>query len=186
MGVWGVTLAAFCLGLPMLGSVTAFDAVLSLTVIPNVIVTVTPITARCTWGRYFKPGPFDLGVWAYPLAVISTLWMVFAPVVFCLPIELPASAGNLNYASIGFIGTCIISLAMFFFLRCGAYKWFTGPACAADVDSTQTLDVAVACKDGDKDSQNMGSVSTSGSGQGCLLLLCDASLFIEDVVVGCK
>jgi hypothetical protein len=28
--VWGVTVAAFCLALPMLGSVTAFNAILSL------------------------------------------------------------------------------------------------------------------------------------------------------------
>lgn len=106
MAIWGVALAAFCLGLPMLGSVTAFDAVMSLTVVPNLVVTVTPIIARCTWGRAnFKPGPFNLGVWAYPLGAISTLWMVFATLVFCLPTELPATAAHLNYAGIAFIGT---------------------------------------------------------------------------------
>jgi amino acid transporter len=36
--VWGVALAAFCLGLPMLGSYTAFNAILSLSTISLVIV----------------------------------------------------------------------------------------------------------------------------------------------------
>jgi amino acid transporter len=92
----------------MLGSETAFNAILSLSTISLVIIYVTPIIARITWGRsLFRPGPFSLGVWAYPLGIISTLWMLFATVVFCLPTEMPVSADNLNYASVAFIGTLV-------------------------------------------------------------------------------
>jgi amino acid transporter len=132
----------------MLGSVTAFNAVLSLSTISLVIIYVTPITARCTWGRkYFTPGPFNLGVWAYPLGAISTLWMLFSTVVFCLPTQMPPSAENLNYASVAFIGTCIFSLSMFFFPKYGAYKWFNGPAHTVDEDSAHNLDGMVPSKD---------------------------------------
>lgn len=148
VAVWGVAVAAFCLGLPMLGSVTAFNAILSLSTISLVIIYVTPITARITWGRrYFKPGPFHLGIWAYPLGVISTLWMLFATVVFCLPTEMPVSAENLNYASVAFMGTFTISLLMFIFPKYGAYKWFTGPAHTVDEDSAHALGGTVPSKE---------------------------------------
>lgn len=128
LAVWGVAVAAFCLGLPMLGSVTAFNAILSLSTISLLIIYVTPITARITWGRqYFTPGPFNLGRWAYPVGWVSTLWMIFAAVVFCLPTKMPVDADNLNYAAVAFLSTCAISIAMFCFPKYGAYRWFTGP-----------------------------------------------------------
>jgi hypothetical protein len=97
---------------------------------------VSPITARITWGRkYFTPGPFNLGIWAYPIGTIATLWAMFSTVVFCLPIEMPVDAENLNYAAAAFIGTCSISVGMFFFPFIGAYKWFKGPAHTVDDDS---------------------------------------------------
>lgn len=134
--VWGVALAAFCLGLPMLGSYTAFNAILSLSTISLIIVYVSPITARITWGRnHFTPGPFNLGVWTYPIGAISTLWALFSTVVFCLPIEMPVNTDNLNYAAAAFIGTCTISIGMFYFPVFGAYKWFKGPAHTVDDDS---------------------------------------------------
>lgn len=148
VAVWGVAIAAFCLGLPMLGSVTAFNAILSLSTISLIVIYVTPITARCTWGRnYFRPGPFSLGVWAYPLGAVSTIWMLFSTVVFCLPTTMPVSVENLNYASVAFLGTCTISLAMYFFPVVGAYSWFTGPAHTVDEDSAHALGGVVASKD---------------------------------------
>jgi amino acid transporter len=42
--VWGVAVAAFCLGLPMLGSYTAFSAILSLSTISLVIAY-----GECGW-----------------------------------------------------------------------------------------------------------------------------------------
>jgi amino acid transporter len=131
--VWGVALAAFCLGLPMLGSTTAFNAVLSLSTISLVVAYVTPITARISWGRaYFTPGPFHLGVAAYPLGVVSTLWMLFSTVVFCLPTQMPVDAENLNYAAAAFGGVTLLSCVTFFFPRFGAYAWFRGPVHTVD------------------------------------------------------
>lgn len=138
--VWGVTVAAFFLGLPMLGSVTAFSAIVSLSTVALNVVYVMPIVARCTWGRsYFEPGPFHLGAWAYPLGAVSTLWMLFSTVVFCLPTQLPASAQNLNYAGFAFLGTTAASLSVFYFPKYGAYKWFKGPMQLED-DSAHMVD----------------------------------------------
>ncbi|KAF8069535.1 BAT1 [Scenedesmus sp. PABB004] len=134
--IWGVALGAFLLGLPMLGSSTAFNAILSLSTISLIIAYVSPITARISWGRrYFEPGPFNLGVWAYPVGVVATLWAIFAAVVFCLPIEMPVDADNLNYAAVAFVGTCTLSTLFFYCPVIGAYKWFKGPRHTVDDDS---------------------------------------------------
>ena len=174
--VWGVALAAFCLGLPMLGSVTAFNAILSLSTISLVVVYVSPITARISWGRkYFTPGPFSLGVWAYPLGVVSTMWALFSVVVFCLPIEMPVDANNLNYAAMAFSGTCFISVLMYFFPKWGAYHWFKGPAHTVDEDSlsantkgsssSEQAASSVLGKDLDRD----GDASRSGGSGGLVV-----------------
>jgi hypothetical protein len=60
---------------------------------------------------------------------------MFSTVVFCLPIEMPVNADNLNYAAAAFIGTCAISIGMFFFPVFGAYKWFHGPRHTVDDDT---------------------------------------------------
>lgn len=105
-------------------------------------VYVSPITARISWGRrYFTPGPFNLGWWTYPCGIISTLWAIFATVVFCLPIEMPVTAENLNYAAMAFIGTCTISIVVFYFPFIGAYKWFKGPAHTVEDDSAHIMTV---------------------------------------------
>jgi amino acid transporter len=49
---YGIGFAAILLGLPMLGSSTAFNAILSLSTISLVIIYVTPTLARITWGRH--------------------------------------------------------------------------------------------------------------------------------------
>lgn len=53
-----------------------------------------PITLRVVRHNYFKPGPFSLGRFGIPVALIACLWLVFASIVLLLPTEgptLPAS-----------------------------------------------------------------------------------------------
>lgn len=127
--IWGVVLATFCLGLPMLGSLTAFSAILSLSTIALIIVYVAPTTLRITAGRKkFTPGPFYLGAWAFPVGIVSTLWCGFATVVFCLPTEYPVTTETVNYAAMALLGTIFLSLLWFYLPFVGAYKTFKGPA----------------------------------------------------------
>ncbi|GFR47638.1 hypothetical protein Agub_g9380 [Astrephomene gubernaculifera] len=127
--VWGTALAAFLLGLPMLGSEEAFTAIISLSTIALNIAYVAPTTARILpWGaRRFKPGPFNLGWAAYPIGIIATLWVGFIVVVFSLPTEYPTNSTNLNYAGVTLLATCALSLIWYYFPYYGAYKWFKGP-----------------------------------------------------------
>lgn len=59
---------AIALGLPILGSETAFAAILSLSTVSLIVAYAAPILVRVTVGRKrFVPGPFSLGAWAYPI-----------------------------------------------------------------------------------------------------------------------
>lgn len=140
--LWCVCTLALCLGLPMLGSDTAFNAILSLSTISLIVAYTSPIAIRITFGaKRFEAGKFNLGKWAYPIGIISCVWAVIATVTFCLPTEMPVNSENLNYASVALCGTFLISNIMFFFPKYGAYKWFRGPAKTVDVeDSVMDLD----------------------------------------------
>ncbi|KAI8472838.1 MAG: amino acid/polyamine transporter I [Monoraphidium minutum] len=135
--LWCVSLLALCLGLPMLGSETAFNAILSLSTISLIVAYSAPIAIRITVGaKRFEPGPFSLGKWAYPIGVVAVTWAAAATVIFCLPTEMPVTVDNLNYASVALVGTFLISNIWFFFPKYGAYKWFRGPARTVDTEDS--------------------------------------------------
>lgn len=57
----------------------AINAILSLAVVALNICYIVPNLCRLTIGRKrFRPGPFTLGKWAYPVGALATLWVGFA------------------------------------------------------------------------------------------------------------
>jgi len=126
--VWGVTFVCIILGLPILGSSVAFESLLSLSTIALFLLYAGPGTIRITYGRkLFVPGPFSLGWWAYPIGILSTIWMVFATIVFCLPTELPVTLETFNYAPVTLAGTLILSIGWYIFPKYGARNRYKGP-----------------------------------------------------------
>ena len=83
-----------------------------------------PIALRAIYGKRFKRGPFHLGPFSYPVAVISCLWIVFISIAFILPQANPVDSQTLNYAIVA-VGI-VITYALGFWLI-SARKWFTGP-----------------------------------------------------------
>jgi amino acid transporter len=107
----------------------AINAILSLAVISLNIVYITPTICRLTIGRQrFKPGPFTLGKWAYPIGAVGTFWVGFAVCIFSLPQTYPVVYRTLNYAGICWLATLITSQAAYFMPKHGARYWFRGPA----------------------------------------------------------
>lgn len=140
--LWAVCFCALLLGLPMLGSETAFNAILSLSTISLIVAYVAPIALRITIGaKYFEPGPFHLGKWAYPIGAVATFWACFATVIFSLPTELPVDAENLNYASVALVGTFLLSNLWFWCPVIGAHKWFTGPYRTIDDEGDSVMEI---------------------------------------------
>ncbi|KAJ5474713.1 amino acid/polyamine transporter I [Penicillium sp. IBT 31633x] len=60
-----------------------------------------PLAVRIIWGMEqsnLKKGPFTLGRYSRPLAIVSLVLCVFLVIFMCLPTMLPATAVNANYA----------------------------------------------------------------------------------------
>ena len=56
-----------------------------------------PIAARFLGDNDFEPGPFNLGRWSLPVAVISILWMTFMGIVFLFPASPTTDVADMNY-----------------------------------------------------------------------------------------
>ena len=142
--VWLACTLSFILGLPSLGSSVAFSAATSIATIglyisygtrfpcrtstltahlPASIIGI-PIALRVLYGKRFKRGPFHLGPFSYPVAIISCLWILFIAIAFILPQENPVNSQTLNYAivAVGIVATYALG-----FWLVSARKWFTGP-----------------------------------------------------------
>lgn len=103
-----------------------------------------PILIGLIWHKNFKKGPFDLGVFSRPVAVVACLWIGFITVVFCLPNVNPVTSQTLNYTPVA-VG--IVAAWTFGYWGLSARKWFTGPirqieaeAAGVDIDEPGALE----------------------------------------------
>jgi amino acid transporter len=113
--IWGLTVLAAVLAV----SVQAENAVTSVAVIALYISYGLPIAARLIArfrGHYDERGPWDLGKFSNPVAVIAVLWICFISVVFVIPPNL--DAGKV-------LGGLVIAVILIWFLR--ARTRFAGP-----------------------------------------------------------
>lgn len=69
-------------------------------------------------------GPFHLGAFSYPVAIISCLWIAFISIAFILPQANPVDTQTLNYTIVA-VGIVLAYCMGFWALS--ARKWFTGP-----------------------------------------------------------
>lgn len=83
--IWLAAFLAFCLALPSIGSSVAFSAATSIATIGLYISYGIPILEGLIWPKHFKKGPFNLGVFSRPVALIAVGWICFITIIFCLP-----------------------------------------------------------------------------------------------------
>ncbi|EMD35719.1 hypothetical protein CERSUDRAFT_115678 [Gelatoporia subvermispora B] len=122
--VWLACTLSFILGLPSLGSSVAFSAATSIATMGLYISYGIPIALRVIYRAQFVRGPFHLGRFSYPIAIISVIWICFISIVFILPELNPVNSQTLNYAIVA-VGI-VIAYSMGFWVI-SARKWFTGP-----------------------------------------------------------
>ncbi|THH07201.1 hypothetical protein EW145_g3543 [Phellinidium pouzarii] len=77
--------------------------------------------------RRRAPGPFDLGPFSFPCAVLSVSWMAFMFVVFLFPTNPAPAAPDMNYTIVVLGGVMVLSLVYYYFPVYGGVHWFTGP-----------------------------------------------------------
>jgi amino acid transporter len=131
IAVWALLFVAAILGLPYLGSETAFVAITSVCTISLYITYGLPTLCLLLTRDTFVPGPFNLGKYSQINGIIAISWISFISILFILPTEYPVTASNMNYA-IAIFGALWIIVGIYWVLR-GRYV-FKGPV--RNVEST--------------------------------------------------
>jgi amino acid transporter len=108
-----------------LGSVVAFQAMVSIATIGLYVSYELPILFRITIGhKNFDPGPFHLGKYSRFIGLVAVLWVCTVTVLFCLPTAYPITSQTLNYTPVLVGGVFLLALGSWV-----AYArfWFVGP-----------------------------------------------------------
>ncbi|KAI8306392.1 Polyamine transporter TPO5 [Colletotrichum sp. SAR11_59] len=133
MPLWALFLstAVDCvLGCIYFGSSAAFNsftgvATICLSTSYGVPVLVNLIQRR----KAVASSPYPLGKFGTLINCICIVWIVFAVVIFCMPVSLPVDASTMNYASVVFAGFAFIAVVWYFAY---ARKNFHGPPVAKE------------------------------------------------------
>ncbi|KAK7055125.1 gaba permease [Favolaschia claudopus] len=115
------------IGLLVFAGPQAINAVFAISVTALYVAYAIPIVARFTGKNEFKPGPFTLGVFSLPVAIISVLFMMFMGIVFLFPINPQTNEENMNYTIVVFGGVLLLSLMWYYAPVVGGVHWFKGP-----------------------------------------------------------
>lgn len=88
------------IGCIYLGSTTAYNAMVTACITFLLISYCIPVLCLLYKGRStIKHGPFWLGAFGMFANIVTVLWTLFALVFYCFPMTMPATGGNMNYAS---------------------------------------------------------------------------------------
>ncbi|GJM93960.1 hypothetical protein PR202_ga10563 [Eleusine coracana subsp. coracana] len=128
--VWLSAFIAFCMALTSLGSLVAFQAMVSIATIGLYISYALPILFRVTLARkHFVPGPFNLGRYGVFVGSVAVLWVATITVLFSLPVTYPVTKDKLNYTPVAVGGLFILVLSSWIL---SARHWFKGPVTNLD------------------------------------------------------
>uniref|UniRef100_A0A0D3ER21 Amino acid permease n=1 Tax=Oryza barthii TaxID=65489 RepID=A0A0D3ER21_9ORYZ len=123
--VWLSALISLCMALPSLGSLVAFQAMVSIATIGLYVAYALPILFRVTLARkHFVPGPFNLGRCGVAVGWAAVLWVATITVLFSLPVSYPVTKDTLNYTPVAVGGLFLLVLSSWLL---SARHWFKGP-----------------------------------------------------------
>ncbi|TFK37634.1 hypothetical protein BDQ12DRAFT_666902 [Crucibulum laeve] len=118
------------LGLLVFAGDQAINAVFAISVTGLYIAYSIPIAARFIGDNDFKPGPFTLGIFGLPVAIVSVSFMFFMSVVFFFPTTPNPAVEDMNYT--------IVSSGIMYFPKYGGVHWFTGPVANINAKSVES------------------------------------------------
>lgn len=110
-----------------IGSLVAFQAMVSIAVTGLYIAYGLPIFFRITLARHtFTRGPVKFGGQFCSLFIgwIGVLWVITITVLFCLPVSYPVNRQSLNYTPVAIGGVFVLAISYWLL---SARKWFKGP-----------------------------------------------------------
>ncbi|MFD7713584.1 amino acid permease [Streptomyces sp. NPDC059786] len=107
--VWLAVTVALFLALPSLYSPTAYAAVTAINVVGITPAYVIPVYLAWRARDKFQRGPWSLGRFSRPLALISMIYVPVLAVVICLPQTYPITITSFNYAPVTLIAVLLIA-----------------------------------------------------------------------------
>ncbi|KAF9048099.1 APC amino acid permease [Hymenopellis radicata] len=158
--VWFDAFWALVMGLLVFAGDQAINAVFSISVIALYVAYSIPIAARFLGDNDFQPGPFTLGVFGLPVAIISVSFMMFMSVVFLFPTTPDTSVQDMNYSVVVLGGILILSLAWYYFPKYGGVNWFTGPIANVKDETAGMSEVEAESDDGKKATTSVTVIMT--------------------------
>ncbi|KAJ7124099.1 amino acid/polyamine transporter I [Mycena crocata] len=134
--VWFSATCAALLGLIPFAGPAATGALFSLGVVGQYVANSIPITARFLGGQPFKKGPFNLGAFSKPVAIVAVFWMWFMTVVLMFPTAPNPLAETMNYTVVVMGGVLFLAIGYYYIPYYGGRHWFKGPVsnCQADLN----------------------------------------------------
>jgi hypothetical protein len=154
--VWFCAALSIALGLLVFAGAQAINAVFALSVVGAYFAYSIPIIVRFTGGQTFKPGPFYLGAFSFPVAFMSVAFMGFMSVVFLFPTSPGPAVADMNYTVAVFGGVMVLALIYYYFPKYGGVHWFTGPI--------NNIDIKIASPKTSSDTPSLEDMK-KGSGQ---------------------
>ncbi|KDQ08717.1 hypothetical protein BOTBODRAFT_118262 [Botryobasidium botryosum FD-172 SS1] len=135
--VWFSVVVAILLGLLSFAGDAAIDAIFSISVFGTYIAFGIPISVRFIFSKTnnFKPGPFTLGRWGFPIALIAVVFMFVINIWQLFPLTRQTDAASMNYSNV-VLGSCLI---WFYLPKYGGAHWFTGPVPNVDIDEDRGM-----------------------------------------------
>ncbi|KAF9303390.1 hypothetical protein BGZ74_003828 [Mortierella antarctica] len=120
------------IGMLYLGNTTLLGAMSSALAIELNLVYTIPVALRLVYPNpsSFQPGPFSLGRFREPIAMVATWWSVTGTIIFSIPGVYPITAENMNYASVLLLATLGFILGYWYY---SARHWF-GLSAELDLD----------------------------------------------------
>ncbi|MFJ3779810.1 amino acid permease [Streptomyces sp. NPDC090075] len=98
--VWFSVFLPFVLALPALKSLVAYGAITAINAVGMLPACTIPVYLALRKGKAYRPGPWTLGAWRKPIAVIACLYAPAMIVVFCLPQVGVITTDTFNYAPV--------------------------------------------------------------------------------------
>lgn len=139
------TIIQMLLGLIYLGSTAAFNAFSGVGTICLGVSYVLPVGASLFDGRKeVAKAKYYWGTIGAIANVVALAWVMFFIVLFCMPAAIPVETGDMNYASVVFVGFMILSAGWYIIHGRKVYK---GPPRSAFSEDS-TLEVALETEKG--------------------------------------
>jgi amino acid transporter len=130
---------AFILAIPTVINFVAYTAITSITTIGLYLAYGIPILLRL-FSKDFQPGPWNLGRWSKPLAIIAVIWIILISILFMLPTINPITIVTFNYTPVVVLGALII-LSIWWMVD--VRHWFKGPHAQGSMEQIHAIEVGV-------------------------------------------